>query len=84
MEATATEPQDSAPHSQAEKMSAEEIERKSVSSAVADNDDAAFEESGDNGDGHINWTKRQVGAVISLSALWVGKTCPFHASRHKV
>jgi len=28
---------------------------------------------GDNSDGHVDWTVRQVIALFSLSTLWVGK-----------
>lgn len=51
----------------------EEIERKDASSGDPENDfDKDGDHYGDNSDGKINWTKTQIIAVMSLSALWVG------------
>lgn len=56
-----------------EKDGMEESERKGSSSAdVENNEFETGDHYGDNSDGKIDWTPKQVVAVLSLSALWVG------------
>lgn len=55
-----------------EKYSTEQIERENANSS--ENGEKLADHHGDQGDGKIHWTKTQRAAVISLSALWVGKS----------
>jgi len=52
----------------------EEVDEKEISSDnVGNSDDTRVDEYGNTSDGKVKWTKTQIGAVISLCALWVGK-----------
>ncbi|PMD32629.1 putative major facilitator superfamily transporter [Hyaloscypha variabilis F] len=70
---------DALQHVDYDKEKMEEVEQKDISSDnVGNSDDTRDDEYGNTSDGKVKWTKTQIGAVISLCALWVGSQIPLY------